>query len=92
MTTGPQTLTVAIIGAPTVIYTMIGGVQAVTWVDVKQMALIVFALIAVFIVLLVQLPVSPGDALDVAGATGHPKPALAANTAPGVCSVMPPPA
>jgi solute:Na+ symporter, SSS family len=27
---------------PTVLYTMIGGVQAVTWADVKQMVLIVF--------------------------------------------------
>ena len=32
---------VAIIGVPAVLYTMIGGVQAVTWVDVKQMMLIV---------------------------------------------------
>ena len=34
---------VALIGVPTVIYTMIGGVQAVTWADVKQMAVIVTA-------------------------------------------------
>src|SRR5881227_2482662 len=50
---------VALMGVPTVIYTMIGGVQAVTWVDVKQMALIVFALIAVMVTLLMQLPVAP---------------------------------
>lgn len=62
---------VALIGIPTVIYTMIGGVQAVTWVDVKQMVLIVAALIAVVVVLLVQLPVSPDDALRIAGATGR---------------------
>jgi len=62
---------VALIGVPTVIYTMIGGVQAVAWVDVKQMVLIVFALIAVTIVLLIQLPVAPGAALDIAGATGR---------------------
>ena len=30
---------VALIGVPTVLYTMIGGVQAVTWADVKQMVL-----------------------------------------------------
>src|SRR5438105_6852147 len=46
---------VALMGVPTVIYTMIGGVQAVTWVDVKQMAIIVFALIAVMVTLLMQL-------------------------------------
>src|SRR5690606_20034411 len=62
---------VALIGVPTVIYTMIGGVQAVAWVDVKQMVLIVFALIAVTIVLPIQLPVAPGAALDIAGATGR---------------------
>ena len=28
---------VALIGVPAVLYTMVGGVQAVTWVDVKQM-------------------------------------------------------
>jgi SSS family transporter len=62
---------VALMGIPTVIYTMIGGVQAVTWVDVKQIALIVFALIAVLVTLLVQLPVAPGHALALAGAAGR---------------------
>ena len=62
---------VALMGIPTVIYTMIGGVQAVTWVDVKQMGLIVFALIAVMVTLLVQLPVAPGHALALAGAVGR---------------------
>ncbi len=62
---------VALIGVPTVIYTMIGGVQAVTWADVKQMAVIVTALVAVVIVLLVRLPVGPDAALRLAGATGR---------------------
>jgi Na+/proline symporter len=62
---------VAIIGIPTIIYTMIGGVQAVTWVDVKQMYLIVGALVAVVITLLVKIPVSPGAALHIAGAAGR---------------------
>jgi len=62
---------VAIIGVPEVLYTMIGGVQAVTWVDVKQMMLIVTAIVAVTITLLVQIPVSPSDALHIAGATGR---------------------
>jgi SSS family transporter len=64
-------LSVALIGVPTVLYTMIGGVQAVTWVDVKQMVLIVAALFAVVITLLIQLPVSPGEALHIAGAAGR---------------------
>lgn len=62
---------VALIGVPTVLYTMIGGVQAVTWVDVKQMFLIVGALIAIVVTLLVQIPVSPTGALTVAGAVGR---------------------
>lgn len=62
---------VVLIGVPTVLYTMIGGIQAVAWVDVKQMVLIVIALVAVVVVLLVQMPVSPDDALRIAGATGR---------------------
>lgn len=62
---------VLIMGIPTVIYTMIGGVQAVTWADVKQMVLIVVAITAMVTVLLVRIPVSPGDALHLAGATGR---------------------
>ena len=64
---------VALIGIPTVAYTMLGGIQAVTWADVKQMILIVFALLAVVVVLIVQMPVSPGEALHIAGATGRLK-------------------
>ncbi len=62
---------VALIGVPTVIYTVLGGVQAVTWADVKQMVLIVGALAAIVIVLIVKLPVAPDEALRVAGATGR---------------------
>ncbi|MDE0357458.1 MAG: sodium:solute symporter [Gammaproteobacteria bacterium] len=62
---------VALIGVPTVAYTMLGGIQAVTWADVKQMVLIVVALLAVVVVLVVRMPVSPGEALHIAGATGR---------------------
>ncbi len=67
------TLTVLAIGAPTVIYTMIGGVQAVTWTDVKQMAIIVAGIVAAVIVLIARLPegVGLGSALHVAGAVGR---------------------
>jgi len=65
------TTSVTLIGIPTVIYTMLGGVQAVTWADVKQMVLIVTALLAIVVVLLTQMPVSPDQALRVAGATGR---------------------
>jgi SSS family transporter len=67
------TITVLAIGIPTAIYTMLGGVQAVTWTDVKQMFLIVFGLGAVMVALVVGLPeqVGVGDALRVAAATGR---------------------
>jgi solute:Na+ symporter, SSS family len=67
----PVTWCVALIGIPTVVYTIIGGVQAVTWVDVKQMFLIVGALVAVVVTLLVKIPVSPDAALHIAGAAGR---------------------
>jgi SSS family transporter len=65
--------TVALIGVPTVLYTMFGGVQAVAWADVKQMVLIVFALLAIVVVLIVGLPDGVGvtDALTIAGSTGR---------------------
>ena len=64
---------VALIGVPTVVYTMIGGIQAVAWADVKQMILIVFALLAVVVVLLLKMPVGADDALRIAGSTGRLK-------------------
>ena len=64
---------VALIGVPTVAYTMLGGIQAVTWADVKQMVLIVVALVAVIVVLIVKMPVSPDEAFHIAGATGRLK-------------------
>jgi SSS family solute:Na+ symporter len=67
----PVAWSVAMIGVPAVLYTMVGGVQAVTWVDVKQMFLIVGALLAVVVTLIVQIPVSPGEALHIAGAAGR---------------------
>lgn len=67
------TTTVMLIALPTAVYTMFGGVQAVTWTDVKQMILIVFGLVAAFAVLVAGLPehVGVADALRIAGATGR---------------------
>jgi solute:Na+ symporter, SSS family len=67
----PVSWCVALIGVPTVLYTMVGGVQAVTWADVKQMVIIVGSLFAIVLVLLWRLPVSPDEALRVAGAAGR---------------------
>jgi Na+/proline symporter len=67
------TLTILAIGLPTVLYTMLGGVQAVTWTDVKQMAVIVGGLVAALGALLVGLPDGIGmtSALRLAGAAGR---------------------
>jgi SSS family transporter len=67
------TLTVLAIGVPTAVYTMFGGVQAVAWTDVKQMAVIVFGVLAAVVALIAGLPddVSLGQALHIAGAAGR---------------------
>ena len=67
------TTTALLIALPTAIYTMFGGVQAVTWTDVKQMAVIVGGLVAAVVVLIVSLPQDVGvvEALKLAGATGR---------------------
>lgn len=64
-------LSVAIIGVPTVLYTVVGGVQAVTWADVKQMFVIVGSLLAIVVVLVMRMPVPLDDALHLAGAAGR---------------------
>ena len=67
------TLTILAIGLPTVLYTMVGGVQAVTWTDVKQMFVIVAGVLAAGAALLLALPegIGAGQALRLAGSTGR---------------------
>jgi Na+/proline symporter len=66
------TATVLAIGLPTAVYTMFGGVQAVTWTDVKQMGVIIAGIVAAVVVLIAGLPhgVSLTSALHIAGAVG----------------------
>lgn len=65
-------VTIFLIGLSTTIYTMFGGVQAVTWTDVKQMFIIFFGLAVCFIVILSSFPsgVSFADGLHLAGSLG----------------------
>jgi SSS family solute:Na+ symporter len=67
------TATSLAIAMPAVIYTMFGGVQAVTWTDVKIMFLVVFGLLAIVVASLLGLPdgVSVADGFRVAAATGR---------------------
>ena len=66
-------LTILAIGIPTTLYTMFGGVQAVTWADVKQMVVIIVGVSAAVAALIAGLPDDVGveSALHVAGATGR---------------------
>ena len=66
-------LTALAIGVPTTLYTMFGGVQAVTWADVKQMVVIVGGVATAVILLVLGLPdgVEIGEVLQIAGATGR---------------------
>jgi SSS family transporter len=67
-----EVVTIFAIGLSTTIYTMFGGVQAVTWTDVKQMV-IIFAGLGICIFVIVQsfpAGVSLSDGLHLAGATG----------------------
>ena len=67
------TATALVITMPAVIYTMFGGVQAVTWTDVKIMVLIVGGLFAVIAAAILGFPagVSVTDGLGIAAATGR---------------------
>ena len=66
-------LTVLAIAVPTTLYTMFGGVQAVTWADVKQMVVIMVGVTAAVAALIIGMPddVSLEPALHLAGATGR---------------------
>ncbi|MGH9755429.1 MAG: sodium:solute symporter, partial [Blastocatellia bacterium] len=67
--------TVLVMGLLTTLYTMFGGVQAVTWTDVKQMIVIFVGLFVILFVIIGQFPagVSIGEAVSLAGAAGRMK-------------------
>jgi SSS family transporter len=68
----PFGVTIMIMGGLVVLYTTLGGIKAVTWADVQQMAVIMLALVAALVVAITMLPadVSFLDALKLAGAAG----------------------
>jgi solute:Na+ symporter, SSS family len=67
------TATSLLIAMPAVVYTMFGGVQAVTWTDVKIMFLVVGGLFVIIIAAVAGYPadVSIADGLRIAGAAGR---------------------
>jgi Na+/proline symporter len=66
-------LTTVIMGGLVVIYTTMGGIKAVTWADVQQMMLILFALVVALVLAVHLLPpdISFFDAVHLAGAAGR---------------------
>ena len=66
-------VTVLAICVPMIVYTTIGGVQAVAWTDVKQMFVVVGGMSAAVTILIFGIlqHVSFGQALHLAGATGR---------------------
>jgi Na+/proline symporter len=66
-------LTVLMICVPMILYTSLGGVQAVAWTDVKQMFIIVSGMGAAVSILVLGIPREVGlvQALHMAGATGR---------------------
>jgi SSS family solute:Na+ symporter len=66
-------VTVLVISVPMILYTTLGGVQAVAWTDVKQMFVVVGGMSAAIVVLLYGIlqNVDFTQALHLAGATGR---------------------
>src|SRR5437667_12269443 len=66
-------VTVLAICVPMIVYTTLGGVQAVAWTDVKQMFIVVGGMSAAVVILLYGIlhNVTFGQALHLAGATGR---------------------
>ena len=65
--------TVLAICVPMIVYTTLGGVQAVAWTDVKQMFIVVGGMLSAMAILLYGIlrHVGLGQALHLAGATGR---------------------
>ena len=68
----PFRVTVLVMGGLVILYTASGGIKAVTWADVQQMAVIMGALVLALVVAISLLPsdVSFFDAVRIAGAAG----------------------
>ncbi|MGC9973655.1 MAG: sodium:solute symporter [Bryobacteraceae bacterium] len=68
----PFRATTVIIGCLVLLYTVSGGVKALTWTDVQQMAIILCGLVAALVTAIWLLPshLSLRDAISLAGAAG----------------------
>lgn len=67
----PVSLTVVVLGAAMIVYTVRGGVSAVIWTDVVQMFVYIAGALVVFAGLLHLIPGGWGEVVRTAGAAGH---------------------
>ncbi len=69
----PDRVTTLIMGVLVILYTVAGGIQAVTWTDVQQMLIIFLGLIIALVTVIALLPagVGLGGALYLAGQMGR---------------------
>jgi len=69
----PERATTLLMGVTVVVYTVCGGIKAVTWSDVQQMCIIVVGLIAALVTVILLLPrsISFPDAVFLAGSAGR---------------------
>ncbi len=72
----PDQLTTVLMGVLVVSYTALGGIKALTWADVQQMALIFISLTISLVVAVRALPgdITMLDAMHLAGAAGRLRP------------------
>jgi SSS family transporter len=69
----PERTTTMLMGTLVITYTVLGGIQAVTWSDVQQMGVIFLGLVVSLVTVIVLMPasVSFGDAVFLAGKAGR---------------------
>ncbi|HOK44635.1 MAG TPA: sodium:solute symporter [Bryobacteraceae bacterium] len=68
----PDQITTLVMGGIVILYTVLGGIKAVTWTDVQQMAIVMGGLLVALVTAIRLLPpeVSLLDAVSLAGAAG----------------------
>jgi SSS family transporter len=66
----PYPVSIAVIGALTLVYTYFGGIRAVVWVDALQMGLYLLGALAALVALQLLVPGGWGEILSSAGAAG----------------------
>jgi Na+/proline symporter len=72
----PASVTSVAMGVLVVLYTVVGGIAAVTWTDFLQMLVMTLGIVAALATALALSPVGLPEALEVAGSAGRLNPAV----------------